>query len=206
MDTMEIFPDPYNIILTGVGGQGNVLASRLLGNLLVGRGYCLTLGETFGASQRGGSVMSHLRVSRKTTWSPQIPSGKADLIAALEPVETLRVLAQYGNPKVKVLVNTRPVYPLGVIAGELTYPSLEEIQSSVRELSAEAWFINATDLAVKLGNAVLGNIIMVGAICGVIPIPINREDFKEAVLMTLPPDKLDINLKAFDLGMEMLKR
>ncbi|MBU2252336.1 MAG: 2-oxoacid:acceptor oxidoreductase family protein, partial [Proteobacteria bacterium] len=84
--------DPYNIVITGVGGQGNVMASRVLANMLVRRGFRVTIGETFGMSQRGGSVMSHIRVSSAAVWSPQIPKGRADLVVALEPVEAIRVL------------------------------------------------------------------------------------------------------------------
>ena len=109
--------DPMNVIITGVGGQGNVLASRVLAGMLVNDGYCVTIGETFGMSQRGGSVMSHLRISQKSIMSPQIPQGRADIIIALEPVEALRVLIKYGNPNVVVLANSRVVYPIGVITG-----------------------------------------------------------------------------------------
>lgn len=206
MGKIELSKDPYNIIITGVGGQGNVMASRVLSNMLVRRGYYVTIGETFGASQRGGSVMSHIRVSAKSVWSPQIPKGRADIIAALEPIEALRVLMSYGNKEVKVLTNTRPIYPLGVIAGELNYPSLEEIKASVKELSSEAWFLDATGEAVKLGNPILSNIIMVGAVCGVDSLPVDRKDFKEVISKILSEDKLDINLKAFDTGIRMLRQ
>ena len=117
-----LIQDPYNIILAGVGGQGNVMGSRILANMLSRKGYFLTIGETFGASQRGGSVMSHLRVSAASTWSPQIPKGKAHIVIALEPVEAIRILAAYGNREVIVLTNTRPVHPVSVIAGESGLP------------------------------------------------------------------------------------
>ena len=81
-----------NLIITGVGGQGNVLSSQLLGQALVGKGYFVTIGETYGASQRGGSVMSHIRLSTLKQLSPLIPRGKADVVLGLEPVEALRVL------------------------------------------------------------------------------------------------------------------
>src|SRR5512140_3377799 len=118
MTKPSVMKDPYNIVITGVGGQGNVMASRVLSNMLVRRGHKVTIGETFGMSQRGGSVMSHIRVSRTAVWSPQIPKGRADLIVAIEPLEAIRVLLDYGNPEVKVLVNMRPIYPVGVITGE----------------------------------------------------------------------------------------
>ena len=109
MNNKALLADPYNLIITGVGGQGNVLASKLVGNMLTDKGYRVTIGETFGASQRGGSVMSHLRISAESVFSPQIPRGRAHLVVALEPTEALRVLGEYGNPGIKVITNTRPV-------------------------------------------------------------------------------------------------
>ena len=145
MTNRALAKDPYNIVITGVGGQGNVMASRVLANMLVRRGFKVTIGETFGMSQRGGSVMSHIRVSPTAVWSPQIPKGRADLIVAIEPIEAIRVLADYGNPAVKVLVNMRPIYPVGVITGEDEYPSEEKIREAVAALSAQARFLDATD-------------------------------------------------------------
>jgi indolepyruvate ferredoxin oxidoreductase beta subunit len=200
MEARSLAKDPFNIIITGVGGQGNVMASRILSNMLVRRGYQVTIGETFGASQRGGSVMSHIRVSADSTWSPQIPKGKADIVVTLEPIEAIRVLMSYGNPEVKVLTNTRPIYPVGVISGELNYPSIEEIQEAIRDLSSRAWFVEATDEAVKLGNPILGNIIMIGALAGTGTLPMTREDFQEVIGENLPAKALEANLKAFDLG------
>ena len=109
MENARLKNDPYNLIITGVGGQGNVLASRMVGDMLSQLGLYVTIGETFGASQRGGSVMSHLRISAASTFSPQIPKGKAHMIVALEPTEAIRVLLDYGNPEVGVLSNTRPI-------------------------------------------------------------------------------------------------
>jgi len=205
MASTQLAQDPYNIIITGVGGQGNVMASRVLANMLVKRGYYVTIGETLGASQRGGSVMSHLRVSARSSWSPQIPRGRVDVVIALEPTEGIRVLKDYGNPQVTILSNTRAIRPVGVIAGEQDYPSMEEIRSSAQELASSAWFIDATDEAVKLGNPILGNIIMLGALSGLGVLPLEKEDFKEAILKSIPQDKLDVNLKAYDIGRQMIK-
>jgi indolepyruvate ferredoxin oxidoreductase beta subunit len=202
MEMLQLPRDPYNIIITGVGGQGNVMASRVLSTMLVNRGFMTTIGETFGASQRGGAVMSHIRVSSKGTWSPQIPKGKADVVIALEPVEAIRVLATYGHPGIVVLANTRPVYPVGVITGELDYPSEEEIRASLRELSASLWMIDASDQAIRLGNPILANIVMLGALASRGDLTVTLDDFKTVMQQTLSGDKLDMNLKAFVLGME----
>ncbi|MBW1988335.1 MAG: indolepyruvate oxidoreductase subunit beta [Deltaproteobacteria bacterium] len=196
--------DPYNLIITGVGGQGNVLASRMLGNLMSAQGLSVTIGETFGASQRGGSVMSHLRISSEGAWSPQIPAGGADMVVALEPIEALRVLARYGNPKVKVLANSRSIYPVGVISGELAYPSLDDVKKWVAELSDRSWFIDATEAAMNLGSAIFGNVIMVGALAATKELPIHREAFGQAMEAAMGPEKAKKNLKAFDIGVEMV--
>jgi len=205
MATKALAADPYNLIITGVGGQGNVLASKLVGNMLADKGYYVTIGETFGASQRGGSVMSHLRISSESIQSPQIPKGKAHMVVALEPTEALRVLQEYGNPRVKVITNTRAVYSVGVICGESAYPSMEELRGWMAKLTADCWFIEATDEAVKLGNPVLGNVILVGALAGVGDLPLERDGFSEVMARTMPAGKVKINLTAFEQGQAMIR-
>lgn len=196
--------DPINVIITGVGGQGNVLASRVLAGMLVDAGFYVTIGETFGMSQRGGSVMSHLRISEKSVRSPQIPQGRADIIVALEPAEALRVLARYGNPAIAVLSNSRVVYPIGVITGELNYPSLAEIQDVLRRTAAKNWLIDATGEAVQLGNPVLSNIIMIGALSATKLLPFSRREFEKEIARNMTADKRRINLAAFDIGAGMI--
>jgi indolepyruvate ferredoxin oxidoreductase beta subunit len=201
---MSLVKNPTNIIITGVGGQGNVMASRVLAGMLVSAGYVVTIGETFGMSQRGGSVMSHLRVSSTSVLSPQIPQGRADIIIALEPVEALRVLIKYGNPDVAVLANSRMVYPMGVITGDFTYPSLDEIKLAFDKLTAHNWLIDATSVAVDLGNPVLSNIVMIGALAGASLLPIDRRAFEKEITRSMPADKREINMTAFDAGAKML--
>jgi indolepyruvate ferredoxin oxidoreductase beta subunit len=200
----SLVKDPANVIITGVGGQGNVMASRVLAGMLVSAGFVVTIGETFGMSQRGGSVMSHLRVSSTSVLSPQIPQGGADIIIALEPVEALRVLTRYGNPDVAVLANSRMVYPMGVITGDFTYPSLDEVKSMLGKLSAKNWLIDATSIAVDLGNPILSNIIMIGALVGTSLLPIDRRAFEKEIAKSMSADKRQINLIAFDTGVKML--
>jgi len=197
--------DPFSIIITGVGGQGNVLASRVLGSMFVHKGYKVTIGETFNASQRGGTVMSHLRISETATWSPQIPRFRADLIVSLEPVEAIRVLAGYGNPDVKFLSNIRPIYPVSVTKGEAAYPAFPALEASVREVIPGAVFIDATREALTLGNAILVNIIMLGAIQGLDLLPMNREDFRTAISERVPAKQVEINMQAYDLGCRLVK-
>lgn len=200
MNTVTLHVDPYNLIITGVGGQGNVMTSRAVGNMLSQLGLHVTIGETFGASQRGGSVMSHLRISKTASWSPQIPLGQAHMIVSMEPTETLRVLKDYGHPGVRVITNTRPFYPVGVISGQLSYPKDEEIRAWITELSEKAWFLNATEQAVALGNPVLGNVIMAGALAGTGELPLEREIFEAIMSTRFSGDKLRMNMDAYDFG------
>lgn len=204
MAKMHLISDPYNLIIAGVGGQGNVLASRIVGNMLSQKGLHITIGETFGGSQRGGSVMSHLRISSDSSYSPQIPKGKAHMVLSLEPTETIRVLGAYGNPEVKAVCNMRPIHPVQVIAGELGYPSLEDVKKWVEELSAQAWFLEATETAIEMGAPILGNIIMIGALAGLEVLPLERKVFEQVISRTMSPDKVEANLAAFDKGQKMI--
>lgn len=204
MADIKLKYDPYNLIITGVGGQGNVMTSRAVGNMLSQLGFYVTIGETFGASQRGGSVMSHLRISEKSSWSPQIPLGRAHMIVSMEPSETIRVLKDFGNPDVKVITNTRPFYPVGVISGQIPYPSDDEIRTWINEMASEAWFLNATDEAVKIGNPVMGNVIMAGALAGTGDLPLQRDIFELIMGTNFSGDKLKMNLDAYDFGVTMV--
>jgi len=205
MATQMLAADPYNLIITGVGGQGNVLASRIVGNMLSDKGYYVTIGETFGASQRGGAVTSHLRISSRSVFSPQIPKGKAHMVVALEPTEALRVLKDYGNPQVQVITNTRPIHSVGVISGELDYPSMVNLHAWLSKLTRTAWFVDATEEAVKLGNPILGNVVLVGALAGTRDLSISREGFRAVIGRTMATDKVDINLTAFEKGVAAIR-
>ena len=200
---MNLAKDPLNLIIAGVGGQGNVLASQLVGRALVRENFYVTIGETYGASQRGGAVMSHLRISKESQHSPLIPEGQADIVVALEPVEALRVIGQYGNPSVAAVVNSRPIYPTAVTVGEAEYPSLEKIKQTIYELARKAWFIDATEMALSYGSPIFTNIIMVGALAGTNLLPLNRKKFEEAIKESFPSTHVADNLKAFARGLEM---
>lgn len=197
--------DPLNVIIGGVGGQGNVLASQILGEMLVSQGYVITIGETYGASQRGGTVMSHLRISSRNQFPPLIPEGQCDLLVALEPVEGLRILAYYGHPEVLTLINTRPVYPMEVISGDAQYPEVSEVIAKIKELSRRVWTLNATEIALEMGDPIFSNIVMLGALSAIEMLPIHRQGFESVITDLLPSRTLDENMKAFDQGREIVK-
>ena len=193
--------DPINLIVAGVGGQGNVLISRLIGESLIQVGYWVTIGETYGASQRGGSVASHIRISKVAQHSPITPEGQADLILGLEPAESLRILAQWGNPKTFVITNTRPVYPMSVAAGEAEYPALECIKQSISQLSKEACYVDASEIAIHLEVPLLANMVMVGALIGTNVLPLKEDVFERQLEASFKGEELSLNLQAFRIGL-----
>jgi indolepyruvate ferredoxin oxidoreductase, beta subunit len=195
----------YNLIITGVGGQGNVLSSQLIGQAFVRKGYFVTIGETYGASQRGGSVMSHIRISSRKQLSPLIPKGKADIVIALEPVEALRVITHYGNPETVAIVNPRPVYPVDVSSGDEQYPAMEEIQKALTYLCHKVYYIPATEKALAMGSAILGNMIMIGALLASKLLPLPEEDFCRILAETFRENRLTINLQALAEGKKSIQ-
>jgi len=120
----------------------------------------------------------------------------------MEPSETIRALRDYGNPAVKVITNTRPLFPIGVNTGQLSYPSTDEIESSIEEMSEKSWFINATTVAMKMGNPILGNVILAGALAGTSELPMRRDIFAAIMAERFTGDVLERNLSAYDYGVQ----
>jgi len=200
----KLYKDPVNLIVSGVGGQGNVMVSLVLGNALVAEGYFITIGETYGASQRGGSVMSHVKISTEKQFSPLIAEGRADIIVGMEPVETLRMLKQFGNLNVITIVNPRPIHAVDLIgSGVGGYPDVQKLLEQIKDLSAKTYVVHATDEAQKMGNPMLANMILIGALLksGLLPLdeaalgPVIKEMFPKAVAD---------NTKALKAGMELV--
>ena len=198
--------DPLNLIITGIGGQGNILISKLLGDAMLEEGYQVTIGETYGASQRGGSVASHVRISKDSDSGPITPRGAADIILSLEPVEALRMLATYGNPDTHVITNVRPVHPMAVAIGEAEYPRLQSLKQAIGELSRRALYIDASQIAIDLGAPLLTNMIMLGSLVGSGFLRLDREKVERQLEMVFQTDKLALNLNAFRLGLEEIKK
>jgi indolepyruvate ferredoxin oxidoreductase beta subunit len=192
--------DPLNLIVCGIGGQGNILISRMIGRILTKKGYLVTIGETFGAAQRGGPVFSSLRISKSKYYGPLIPEGKAHVILSLEPMETLRTLHTYGNPQVITLTNFHPVYPVGVLSQRLVYPDLDAIKDAIQRLSKTSSFVNATEIAIELGAPIASNMVMLGALAGAEQVPLSEEDVEEEIKTTFPDSKVGLNLKALSMG------
>jgi indolepyruvate ferredoxin oxidoreductase beta subunit len=196
--------DSMNLIISGVGGQGNVLASQILGRAAIHKGFKVTIGETFGLSQRGGPVMSHVRLSGERNYGPLIPPNMAHVIVGLEPLETYRICREYGNEKTTFIVNSRPVYPLNVIAGEAEYPDPEMIRSILNQSGKELFWLNATQKAVDLGGPILLNMVMIGALCALPEVPFETTDIRAVLGDFFPQTKLEQNHEALDAGQSLI--
>ena len=194
--------DPLNIVICGIGGQGNVLASEVVGSAMNDRGYHVAVGETYGASQRGGSVMSHVRVSVDKELRVLIPSGEAHIIIGFEPLETLRMARKYAGPDTMIVYDPRPVYPLGVLQGVQTYPAMEDITAEIRALSAAAYAVPAADIAMEVGDSRSANIALLGAFTQLPDSPLSREDLEKILTQRFRGAVLELNRKAFAMGCE----
>ena len=194
--------DPLNIVICGIGGQGNVLASEVVGSAMTDRGYHVAVGETYGASQRGGSVMSHVRVSEDKEMSVLIPSGEGHIIIGFEPLETLRMTRKYANEQTMIVYDPRPVYPLGVLQGVQTYPALEDITAEIQALSAAAYAVPAADIAMGVGDSRAANIALLGAFTQLPDAPLSREDLEKILAKRFKGAVLELNQRAFAMGCE----
>ncbi|VUT27962.1 MAG: Indolepyruvate oxidoreductase subunit IorB [Candidatus Syntrophoarchaeum sp. GoM_oil] len=195
--------DPLNIIICGVGGQGNVLASRLVAEAADSEGYFVKIGETFGASQRGGAVESHIRISTRMEYGPLIPEGMADIIVALEPAEAMRVAVRYANPNTIVIVNPRPVYPIGVLSGRMNYPPVKDILKRLEEFVGSLFVVDAFGLAEEVGEVLSQNIVMIGALSTLDIVPIAFESYENVIRQLFDEKRVRLNLDAFHCGADV---
>jgi indolepyruvate ferredoxin oxidoreductase beta subunit len=187
-----------NIIIAGVGGQGVVLMSEILGNAAVRDGLKVRGSEVLGMAQRGGSVFSNIRFGEEV-YSPMTTDGKCDILVALEPSEALRNI-QYLNRNSIVIMNLRKVVPATVSMGKSTYPEIDQIKTKLESVASRVVAMDAVELAEKAGNRQAVNVVMLGAMFGCGKMPINLETVKAAILERVPAKAADANLKAFELG------
>lgn len=187
-----------NILLVGVGGQGTILASKLLTLGLMEEGYDVKMSEIHGMSQRGGSVSSQVRYGEKV-WSPVIEKGSADMIVSFEKMEALRWL-EYLKKDGKVVVNNHEMMPMPVIMGKADYSP--DIIKEMRDNCKDVTVVNATDEAVKLGNGKVMNIILLGTI--IKAMGLEDIDWDKIVRENVKPAFVEDNLKAIQVGMSLV--
>jgi indolepyruvate ferredoxin oxidoreductase, beta subunit len=188
-----------DLLITGVGGQGAILASDIIGKAAVTAGIPIRAAETHGMAQRGGSVVNHIRVGND--YGSMIPKKGADLLLALEPMEAVRYLDFLKDGGV-VIVNTQPIIPVTVTSGLTKYPEVPDILEFLSEKYIVKAF-NADELAYKAGSRLAMNVVMVGAVSGYLPIP--KEIILESVKALVPQKTIEVNLRAFDAGRQKVE-
>ena len=183
-----------SVMIVGVGGQGSLLASKLLGRLLLTRGYDIKVSEVHGMSQRGGSVVTYVRFGDKV-YSPIIDKGEADFIVSFELLEAARY-TEYLRPEGRIITNTQQINPMPIITGAATYPEalVEKMQAAGIAIDA----IDALNLAEEAGSAKAVNLVLLGRLSKYFDF--TEEEWMQAIEKSVPPKFLELNKKAFALG------
>lgn len=183
-----------NIMIVGVGGQGTLLASRILGNVAMKKNFDVKVSEVHGMSQRGGSVVTYVKYGSKV-YSPIIEKGEADIILAFEKLEALRWFS-YLKEGGKIIVNEQKINPMPVIIGKAKYP--EKILEKLKSVFGNTLSIDALSIAKQCGNAKTVNTVLIGLMAR--STDIEKEVWLEAIRETVPPKLTDVNIKAFEAG------
>lgn len=183
-----------NIMIAGVGGQGTLLASKLLGRLLLGKGYDVKVSEVHGMSQRGGSVVTYVRWGERVC-SPIIDKGEADCILSFELLEAARY-TEYLKPGGRIIVNSQQINPMPVIAGMADYP--QKLEEKLRALGINVDALDALALAEEAGSSRAVNLVLMGRLSR--HFDFTQEEWMDAIEHSVPPKFLEMNRKAFALG------
>lgn len=185
-----------NIMIVGVGGQGTLLTSRILGGITVEAGYDVKLSEVHGMAQRGGSVVTYVRYGEKVA-EPIVEEGQADVLIAFERLEALRY-AHFLKKDGVIIVNDQRIDPMPVVTGVAKYPDgiIEELSKKYRVVS-----VDAMDESIKMGNSRVFNVIILGIAAKNMDFP--KEQWIEVIKKTVPPKTIDINVAAFEKGYEL---
>ncbi len=182
-----------NIMIVGVGGQGTLLASRILGNLAIKQSYDVKVSEVHGMSQRGGSVVTYVKYGDKV-YSPVIDKGEADIILAFEMLEALRAIP-YLKKGGKMIANTQQMNPMPVITGAMKYP--ENIERKLSE-KINLFSVDALSLANEAGNIKAVNVVLIGLLAK--SLGFDKQVWLDTIAETVPSKFLEVNLKAFEKG------
>ncbi len=184
----------YNIMIVGVGGQGSLLASRLLGNVFMQKGFDVKVSEVHGMSQRGGSVVTYVKAGEQV-YSPTIEPGEADAIVSFEQLEGARWIS-YLKKDGTLIVNTQKIDPMPVITGAVAYP--ENLLEKCRNLGAKVVDVDALSLAEQAGSAKATNVVLMGVLAKLMNI--EEEVWQNALIACVPQKFMELNQKAFALG------
>jgi len=194
-------PEEMNIILAGVGGQGNVRGAQILGSAVVKSGLHARVSDVYGIAQRGGPVVSHVRMGDEI-YGSMVVEHSADVIVGLEPMETLRAVVRFLKPGGVVIMSTRPVFPVEVNTGKSSYPALEEISRLVEKVAGRVVKLDATKVAEDAGMLIAANIVVLGVLAGLGVLPFKADLLRDSVKENIPR-AVEQNLRAFDAGVEI---
>ncbi len=186
-----------SIVIGGVGGQGVILTARILSEAAMAHGLKVQMSEIHGMSQRYGSVVSSVRMGNVQT--SMVKKGEADAIVGFEPLESVRLLP-YAHRKTVVITALTPIRPLLVVLGKESYPSLEELHRTLREKAGRVLAIDADRIARSVGDPVVANTVLLGALLGTKAVPVPLERIRRTLADRVPPKLLAANLEALDIG------
>ena len=190
-----------NVFLSGVGGQGTILASNIIADVVLKAGYDVKKAEVHGMAQRGGDVTTHLRFGKKV-YAPLITYGEVDFLMSFELLEALRYI-NWVKPEGKIIINKQEILPPAVSLGQMTYP--KDIEKTFKKYFKDhVWIVNGQEIARKLGNIQAANVVLVGAFSNFFP-EFKEEQWIDAIKGFLAPKLHDLNIKAFYEGRRALK-
>ena len=193
--------DPYSILVAGVGGQGNLVCGRIIAEATVMQGLRPVVGDTFGASRRGGSVVTHIRIG-KQDWGPLIPKGEVDVLLGFEPVEALRVAVRYAGKRTTAIVSKMTVPPSNVTSGDLSYPEIDAIRKELESICKQVYMLDTEPVLTKLGSTRVLNSYMIGALSALDDGPLDSKNLQQALSNILDSER---DSDAFSEGAGSLK-
>ncbi|MCL6578819.1 MAG: indolepyruvate ferredoxin oxidoreductase subunit beta [Candidatus Bathyarchaeota archaeon] len=194
----------FNIVLTGVGGQGILLAAEILGTAALKEGLNVRVSEIHGMAQRGGAVVSNVRIGENVL-APTFLDGKADVLLGFEPLETLRNL-NLASEKTTIIMSDERITPTELTAKMVDYPSLKKITDKIRSFTKDIIVVEAAKLATEARNILTENVVLIGALAATKKMPIKDESIIEALKELVPTKHLETNIKAFKHGYEYTQK
>ena len=193
--------NPYSIMVAGVGGQGNLVCGRIIAEATVMQGLRPVVGDTFGASRRGGSVVTHIRIG-KQDWGPLIPKGGVDVLLGFEPVEALRAVVRYGGKRTTAIVSKMTVPPSNVTSGDLSYPEIDDIGRELESICKQVYMLDTESILTDLGSTKVLNSYMIGALSALEESPLDPKNLQHALSNMLDSER---DLEAFSAGAKSLR-
>lgn len=190
------------IIVVGIGGQGVVFASKVVGEAALQAGLNVVISEVHGMAQRGGIVTSQICIG--DIHGPLIADGEADLILAFEPVEAYRII-QKANKDTTIIANSEQIKPLSASFGEVEYPDSDMVIQAINEVTENLLVIDGSSIAAEFTSHVVMNSVLLGALAGTGRLPLDPESLRAHLLKRVPPKTTDMNAKAFDAGMKAVQ-